>query len=153
MFFFSSQIKIDYYSGWSNEKNLSEVLDNAITKEMLYGYTLYGAHKADIKFFADKLPAYQLSRSQQKLLVILFKIAQIYLLKKNYQIDTVLLLDDLIAEIDKNNIELISELIQKLSIQTFISILHIDYLPKAFKDTTYQHIPINQGKLVTKFTI
>lgn len=95
-------------------------------KEVSFGSTLYGPHKDDFYFMLndDNLKLIG-SQSQQKLSVLVFKLAEIELFYKQTDEYPILLLDDIFSELDdkrKNNV--LSFL--KKDIQTFITTTDIN---------------------------
>ena len=101
-------------------------IKNNRDKEVSYGSTLYGPHKDDFNFMLndDNLKLIG-SQSQQKLSVLVFKLAEIELFYMQTDEYPILLLDDIFSELDdkrKNNV--LSYL--KEDIQTFITTTDIN---------------------------
>jgi DNA replication and repair protein RecF len=101
----SSKLKVSYYPGWDRSKGaLAEIYRESLDKDIARKQTLYGAHRSDIKVTYKGLPVVEgLSRGQQKLLVICFYLASIETLRLATGKSSVLLLDDIGAELDKEN--------------------------------------------------
>jgi DNA replication and repair protein RecF len=103
-----------------------EELQNSITKDINQGYTSYGAHKADVLFEIESLKgskkaSFVLSRGEMKLTVCAFKIAQAILFNKKTSRKCIFLLDDLPAELDKNNINKVIDSLITLDSQVFVT--------------------------------
>lgn len=117
---------IDNFNDIEITKILKESFKNNREKEISFGSTLYGPHKDDFHFmlFDDDLKLMG-SQSQQKLSVLVFKLAEIELFYKQTDEYPILLLDDIFSELDdkrKNNV--LSYL--KKDIQTFITTTDIN---------------------------
>lgn len=114
------EIGLVYEPGWDGE--LTEVLARSLYKDMQYGYTQYGAHKADIRINCGDSPAVDvLSRGQQKLLVCALQLAQGFLFKETKGYGCVYLIDDLPAELDQSACELLIHGLKTLEGQVFIT--------------------------------
>lgn len=120
--FFLKKTKIKYFSGWDEKKEFSQVLKNNRKKDINFGLTNAGPHRCDLKFEIDGINAIDfLSRGQQKIFVILLKIAQgnfLYTIKKE---NCIYLVDDLYAELDQSNFKKILEIFLKLENQVILT--------------------------------
>ncbi len=119
-------LKISYFCGWDNKRKLMEELQNSITKDINQGYTSCGAHKADILFEIENIKGRKkascvLSRGEMKLTVCAFKIAQSILFNSKTSRKCIFLLDDLPAELDKNNIDKVINSLITLDSQVFVT--------------------------------
>jgi DNA replication and repair protein RecF len=113
---------LDYFRGWDESEDLIKVLDQNIQKDLRYGFTTAGPHRADIKILLGKdLAADVLSRGQQKLLVIAMKLAQAALLKQSSNKGCLFLVDDLSAELDVANRAKVVDLLSQIGGQIFIT--------------------------------
>ena len=117
---------IDNFTDDEITKTMEESFKNNRDKEISYGSTLYGPHKDDFYFMLndDNLKLIG-SQSQQKLSVLVFKLAEIELFYMQSDEYPILLLDDIFSELDdkrKNNV--LSYL--KKDIQTFITTTDIN---------------------------
>lgn len=113
-----------YFEEFSDDcirKNMKKAFLNNFKEEIKYGSTLFGPHKDDFDFCLDDENLKIIgSQSQQKIAVLVFKLAEIELFKLQLDDYPVLLLDDIFSELDdtrKNNV--LSYL--KKNIQTFIT--------------------------------
>lgn len=80
--------------------------------------SLFGAHLDDFSImFLDKKTKAFASRGQQKLVVLLLKVAQIKLLSKNNHGSVIFLLDDFMTDFDSNRIEELVLLLCELNTQ------------------------------------
>jgi DNA replication and repair protein RecF len=117
---------IDNFSDEEITLRLKESFLNNRDKEISYGSTLYGPHKDDFNFMlGDENLKLIGSQSQQKLSVLVFKLAEIELFYMQTDEYPILLLDDIFSELDdkrKNNV--LSYL--REDIQTFITTTDIN---------------------------
>ncbi len=119
-----SNISFHYYSGWNDNISLKQAFESAFKKELMYRYTLYGAHRADIKIQIEGRDAVDvLSRGQQKLLVVAMRLSQGIFLFREKQKRCVYLLDDLAAELDINKRNFVFNTLKTLSSQVFVSMV------------------------------
>lgn len=82
--------------------------DQRFEKERLFKRSLFGAHLDDFSiFFEDRLSKQYASRGQQKLVAMILKIAQLYLLKG----PAVVLIDDFMTDFDDSRIALFLKLL------------------------------------------
>ena len=113
VFDFFDLISIEFYKGWDTTKSLSETLENNLQKDLQRKTTTQGPHKADIKFLINNEDARQvLSRGEQKFFSILWSCAQHEVLKRHYQIEATLIIDDIKSELDERVFGLFVELLK-----------------------------------------
>jgi len=116
------ELKLNYLQGWDKSLSLDVALNKASSRDIQYGYTTVGAHKADIKVLVNgKLAQDYLSRGQMKLLVIAMYLAQIKLMSDQTSKSVCVLLDDLTAELDKESFRKVMLFLKKLGIQVFVT--------------------------------
>jgi len=103
-------------------EKLSVNLDREISaKQTLYGpqkddYCFILEHKFDLKTFG--------SRGQQRMVILVLKLAMWQYLHKNKSIKPIILLDEIVSELDKENIKILEKIIEGLDSQTFITSTH-----------------------------
>lgn len=116
-------IQIVYCPGWKNDQyQLLEALNRAKDTDIKRGFTSVGIHRDDFQIKANDIDVSDiLSRGQLKRLSIALVLAQLSILRKNTDKQTILLIDDLEAELDRDSIEKVLKLIQEMEIQSFIS--------------------------------
>ena len=126
----ADKVTVQYLQGWPQKKILTEALHDSHEREQTYGYTLYGAHKFDVKFLiAKQALESQLSRGQQKLFLLALTFAQAKLIARVKRVKPILLIDDIGAELDSNSRHALSNATSKLDCQVVItaieeSVLH-----------------------------
>ena len=117
-----NSIEIRLISGWDLTKQLGQLLIEDLDKDLRYGYTHSGPHRADFQLLAEnKLAKDVVSRGQLKLLVISLKIAQVQLALQDRDSFGCILIDDFAAELDKNNRSKIIRFLGELNCQIFIT--------------------------------
>lgn len=86
--------------------------------ERAYQRTLWGAHLDDFKIiYQDKASRHYASRGQQKLLVVLIKVAQILMGRQS----SIILVDDFMTDFDQNTLARLIKLLSSLESQLFIT--------------------------------
>jgi len=95
----SERVTVQYLQGWSKKMALVDVLSSNQYREISFGYSLYGAHKFDVKFLLDKKAIEtELSRGQQKLFLLALTFAQASFIARVKVVKPILLIDDIGAE-------------------------------------------------------
>ncbi|MCG8416283.1 MAG: DNA replication/repair protein RecF [Pseudomonadales bacterium] len=124
-----SDLTIEYKRGWDEESGLAEALKVNLAQDLKYGSTQLGPHRADIEMRIGKRKAIELlSRGQQKLLVCALKIAQGKLLSAAIGRQCIYLVDDLPAELDRENRERVLTQLLKLDSQLFVTCVDLTAL-------------------------
>ena len=122
VFDFFNFIKIEFSQGWSSDKSYLDVLNENKDIDIKRRSTTSGPHKSDIKFFINDIDARQiLSRGEQKFFSIIWSCAQHEVLKKHYEIDATLLIDDIKSELDERVFKLFSDLLNHINTQVIFS--------------------------------
>jgi DNA replication and repair protein RecF len=129
-----SRVTVQYLQGWPQKRQLQDVLNSNIERELSYGYSLYGAHKFDVKFLLDKQSLEtQLSRGQQKLFLLALTFAQAKLIARVNRVKPILLIDDIGAELDMYSRTALSSAIELLDCQVVITAIDKEVLEPFFK--------------------
>jgi len=150
----SNSVSVQYSQGWSQKRDLSEVLASNMEREANYGYSLYGAHKFDVVFLLHKKAIEtQLSRGQQKLFLLALTFAQSKLIARVKQVKPILLIDDIGAELDSHSRTLLAVAIENLSCQVVITAIEPSVL-NAFvshnKAIKYKMFHVKHGEILIK---
>ncbi len=148
----SERVTVQYLQGWSQKKLLCDVLLANKERETNFGYSLYGAHKFDVKFLLDKQAIEtQLSRGQQKLFLLALTFAQAKLIAKVNRVKPILLIDDIGAELDTNSRTALSSAIDVLNCQVIITAIEQSVL-HPFMDSTcskqYEVFHVKHGEIL-----
>ena len=118
---YENQFDFYDYSKDNLYKLIKDKLDKSLYKEKMQGMTLYGPHRDEFSFYLNDLSLKQFgSQGQQRLAVICFKLAEIYLFKEKKNENPILLLDDIFSEIDKSKKNKLVKFIEN-DIQTIIT--------------------------------
>jgi len=140
-------ISLDYSPGFHAETGLLNDLTNHHERDVERRYTEYGPHRADLRLKtplgdADVI----LSRGQKKLLLMALKLSQIAMLHSCNK-ETVVLLDDLTAELDLTAQQRLIERLSQLGSQVFITTLDHESVQKHLHDLSisYQLFNVENG--------
>jgi DNA replication and repair protein RecF len=116
-----------YSPGWNKDRypQLDACLNSQMTAEIDRHSCLYGPHRAELKItWGSGIAKDICSRGQKKLLLYGVRLAQIALMNRLSSTTPILLLDDLPAEMDKNNIESVTRFLTEFPCQTFITAIN-----------------------------
>ena len=148
-FSLDEHIKVSYAKGWDKSKQLQEALSQFREKDIERRFTQPGPHRADIKLTLYGHPAKEnLSRGQQKLLIIAMYLAQIQTLLETQQRKTVVLIDDVTAELDKDNLDQVFKQLVTLDAQVIVTTLN-DSVLKQLKShhSNYKMFHVEHGQI------
>jgi DNA replication and repair protein RecF len=135
-----------YKPGWNVEKSLEEELAGKIDVDLKVGYTSRGPHRAELELFADGGSAEKkLSRGQQKLLVLALNLALMDLMSAHKRRSSILLIDDLAAELDPANRQRIMSELERRGGQVFLTKIEEDSLK--VKSTEAKTFHVEHGEL------
>lgn len=135
-------------SGWDTEKNLQQVLSEEFDRDLRYGFTHSGPHRADMQLLINnRLAKDFVSRGQLKLLVLSLKLAQIQLLADKQGHVGCVLIDDFSAELDKNNRAKLLNFLVKLNCQVFITATELLEFGDINQLTNYKLFHVEHGKI------
>ena len=142
-------INLSYTRGWDKERSYSEVLTEALERDLQAGYTQFGPQRADIRVKIDGVSAVdRLSRGQLKLVVSALKLSQAQLFSNSTGRQCLFLVDDLPSELDFPHRQAMCRILQTIKSQVFItcvepSSLEGCWLPKA----EVKMFHVKQGRL------
>ncbi len=144
-------IEFVYFRGWKNGSELSQILEDNIENDFRIGTTRYGYQRSDLRILVDnKSAADVLSRGQMKLCAMALQLAQIKYLKQEKNVQCVVLIDDVIAELDDLNVcAVIEEFIDSNS-QCFVTSANkklADLLGTKFSDF-YKLFHVEHGTII-----
>tara|TARA_Y100001978_G_C23688155_1_gene433101 strand:+ start:172 stop:1182 length:1011 start_codon:yes stop_codon:yes gene_type:complete len=104
--------------------------------EEITGKCSVGPHRDDIEFFINNASVRKFGSSgQQRTLTLALKMAELDLLRKTIQINPILILDDVLAELDVVRQNLLLNVVGSDS-QCFISATHLDKFHRSFVDNS-----------------
>ena len=132
-------VELQYIAGFHTEHGLLHDLCIHHQKDVDRRYTEYGPHRADLRLKTPNGEAdIVLSRGQKKLLIIALKLSQIAMLHACNK-ETVVLLDDLTAELDLAAQQRLIERLSQLGSQVFITTLEHESVQKHLHDLSISH--------------
>ena len=137
----------DYHRGWNDDLSLSEHLKSNRESEFRIGYTLHGAHRADLRMrVAGKSGAKRLSKGQLKVAAFESIIALHEYISEKGAADPILLIDDLSAELDSVKISYLIDKILRLSGQKILSSIQPDMV-ELFDGMGHKVFHVEQGNI------
>ena len=115
-------LDIQYRPGWNQEQDFKTALDEDFEQDRMQGHTRKGPHRADLRLTEHGITVQdKFSRGQQKLLVCALRLAQIKHLKDQLEQSSVVLVDDLAAELDTYHRAQLLTLLAESGAQLFIT--------------------------------
>ncbi len=129
-------LSIKYISDFNinDKEKLVSILKKNRVKDINLGLSSLGIHRDDYDFIHNDLNSKEYSsQGIQKLIILSMKIAEIDVFTKYYNIEPILLLDDLFSELDNNNKNKIFKLLDK-NLQVFITTTDIKNINKKIVD-------------------
>ena len=146
------KIGLEYYGGGVglDPNEALEKFQSQIPYDQKAGTTSLGPHRGDIKIFFNGTAAKDyLSRGQAKLVSVLFALSQTKLLLNERSRKSILLIDDISAELDEDNLVQCMEMISEMQMQTFMTssnILLSTIFEKSFEESKTFHV--KHGQLI-----
>ena len=112
------KVDLHYQPGWETDSGLAQNLIEQWDKDLARGFTSLGPHRADLKLkYAGKTVQSVFSRGQQKLLICAMTLAQMRVLERN----SLILVDDLPAELDPLKRQTLMEALQSTGAQIMVT--------------------------------
>jgi len=135
-------ITLRYRQGWKSDLTLSSALEQSFAQDTKQQFTSVGPHRADLLVTHNsKRVVETFSRGQLKLLLCCFRLAQMSLLKALSGKSSLVLLDDLPAELDASHRRLLLSLLHDLDNQVFITATdRLDLDCSSWKDLKVFHV-------------
>jgi len=113
-------------------KKFEEKLKEKESEELIRGKALVGPHRDDINFFINGNDAVSYaSQGQQRTIVLSLKLAEINIIERKTQQKPILLLDDVLAELDKYRQRFLFERIED-DLQSIITTTDLNNFEKEF---------------------
>ena len=142
-------VDLRFLSGWNTDKDLLNVFIEDLDKDLRFGFTHSGPHRADIQIMVGgRLAKDFVSRGQLKLLVMSLKLAQMQLLKNQHSNVGCFLIDDFAAELDLINRAKLLHYLIELQCQVFITTTE----PSDFGDLShienYKMFHVEHGNII-----
>ncbi len=130
---YNEKIKICYDPN-VNIDDLENIYKSKLNYDILTKMTNYGIHRDDLIFYInDKNAIEYSSQGQIRSIILSLKISLFYYLKKYFNEDVILLLDDIFSELDEERQNNIVKFLLSNN-QTFITTTNIDLIPNKLKE-------------------
>jgi DNA replication and repair protein RecF len=140
-----SRPTVEHRRGWSSTRSFRAALESSRDRDVRYGITHIGPHRSDLTLGLDEKTARgRVSRGQQKLLAATLILGQLKHLIDEVSLRPILLLDDLPAELDKDSLARVLDVIRTLQAQVFVTALDPDSLEL---DGPVSVFHVEQGKV------
>ena len=142
-------IQLEYSAGFHVEQGLANDLIQYHQKDVDRRYTEYGPHRADLRLKTPLGDAdVVLSRGQKKLLIMALKLSQIAMLHACNK-ETVVLLDDVTAELDLTAQQRLIKRLSQLGSQVFMTTLDHESVKKHLHDLSisYRLFYVDHGQV------
>jgi len=115
-------LSIEYLTGWPKDLTYREALESSLERDKLSGFTNTGPHRADISIKISNRAVLEFaSRGQQKMIITVLKLSQVWLLKEESNKRCPILIDDLASELDTTNRAKLINALKDLDTQIFIT--------------------------------
>ena len=119
-----TELGFDYQQGWPRDRELLEVLEEGLDRDLQHGATQSGPHRADVKVSYNERQARKLvSRGQQKLLASAMVLGATQTAQAALGRPLLLLLDDPAAELDSESLERLMAAVAGLKCQVIATSL------------------------------
>ncbi len=142
-------IKVTLAPGWAEGTDLAQGLVEAFETDVHRGFTSRGAHRADIRLTVGGQAIKEImSRGQIKTFSILMGLAQLVYLVEEKDLSTLVLVDDMAAELDSNHMAYLVEKLSALQQQVIYTALSPAELPAALLTSDgLKMFHVEQGEL------
>ena len=141
----TTDYQLHYRRGWHRDIELLAALQRDREKDVKYGYTQSGPHKADFVLWMNGHPAQQIaSRGQMKLLVIALILAQVRMMQQPDGNLATILIDDIASELDEARKKFLLDFLLDMQAQLFITTTDLKLL-SAGADANATLFAIEQG--------
>ena len=145
-FFPTAQIELRFNPGWDTAQSLEQAISADFEKDMRYGYTQSGPHRADFLTYHEKRSVKDyLSGGEQKLLMLALMLSQVSLLKNVSHTNCCILIDDMAAELDTVNRSKLLKYLAETNSQVFITSTELDGFDNLDELNNYKVFHVEQG--------
>ncbi len=141
-------LELQFMQGWDDPSVLLDKLTDDLDKDLRYGFTHSGPHRADFKLLIQSRKAKDfVSRGQLKLLVLSLKLAQVeHLINNGFQ-SACVLIDDAVAELDFANRSKLLDLLASMNVQVFITATEQKEFGELELIGNYKMFHVKQGRV------
>ena len=139
-------VTVNYYRGWSNKKELLDLMQEKLLIDLKRGYTSVGPQFSDLKFTCNsKKLDESLSNGEKKLLIFLFKLAQIDHLNQLRPRETIFLIDDVYSELSPTFQNIVNHSISNLPNQVFLTTPDPAHISSLTEHNKYRLFHVEHG--------
>jgi DNA replication and repair protein RecF len=139
-------ISFDYRSGWRDDATLEVCLRESRDRDVKFGLTHYGPHRADLKVTVGATPALTtLSRGQGKVVASAFRLAQAAVTQELSGRNSVFLIDDVGAELDARHNSNFFGALKAMDSQVFATATTEHVLASSFAGRSGRLFHVEQG--------
>lgn len=143
------QVNIKFFEGYANnEFSFLEKLEADLESDLINGFTRSGPHRSDLRLKVGRLGIEEsLSRGQLRVCTNMIQLAAVSYLSKVTGKSSVLLVDDIGAELDDKNISLLINTAKESASQTFVTSISKNTIERfsRFPETKMFHV--KQGSI------
>lgn len=141
-------VKCSYRRGWDQSKSLEEVLQDQLNTDRQRRFTHSGFQRADLRFTIEGKPVSEIcSRGELKLIAWAAILAQGTLLARTEDSRPVFMVDDLVAELDKQHQIAVADLLSKIGGQVLVTGTDADRLKALWDKTSMKMFHVEQGSI------
>ncbi len=147
----SNKMSIRYKRGWLKESSLETLLNIHYQRDLNFGFTQDGPHRADIQIYIDNTPADDiLSQGQQKLAAYALHLAQGVLFKQQLNKSPIYLIDDLPSELDTYKQTAVINVLKSLNSQVLVTCINNNDLSDLSELDESQMFHVKHGNTLIK---
>lgn len=142
------ELQLRFIAGWDQQQSLETLLIKDRDKDLRYGFTHSGSHRADFLIYQNhRLARDFVSRGQQKLLVLALILSQVSLLDLDGLSRCCILIDDLSAELDAVNRSKLLKYLAQLGCQVFLTSTELNEFGDLSELGNYKVFHVEQGRI------
>ncbi len=139
-------VTLSYRSGWREGETLEDCLGEGEARDVKFGLTHYGPHRADLRvMIGAEAAATTLSRGQAKIVASAFRLAQAALTSEVAGRRSLFLIDDIGAELDAAHNARFFRALEAMDSQVFATATSDMALGLAFAGPKRQLFHVEQG--------
>jgi DNA replication and repair protein RecF len=142
-------VDLKLISGWDSAREFQQILTDELDKDLRYGFTHSGPHRADFQLLVNnRLARDFVSRGQLKLLVMSLKLSQVQLLTNEHNNMGCMLIDDFAAELDVSNRAKVLHYLSAMGCQVFITATEVADFGDLSRIKNYKMFHVEQGNII-----
>lgn len=131
------------------QKHFRQKVDASLDDEIRRGSSLYGPQRDDLVFYQGQVDLRRYgSQGQQRTAVLCMKLAEVELYKRQFNIQPILLLDDVFSELDPRRQASLVEIISRDQVQTIITGTNIDLAQRQWGNMSV--FKVSEGQITQK---